>query len=46
VQVFFGKYVADGARLYELPTTGGRRVLILCRSSWGSRTLFGFKGPY
>lgn len=46
VQVFFGKYVAEGARLYELPTTGGRHVLVLCRSSWGSRTLFGFKGPY
>ncbi|MCX7028590.1 MAG: hypothetical protein NTU62_00520 [Spirochaetes bacterium] len=46
VQVFFGKYVADGARLFELPTANGRRVLVLCRSSWGSRKLYGFKGPF
>jgi hypothetical protein len=46
VQVFFGRYVAEGARLFELPTMNGRRVLILCRSSWGSRKLYGFKGPY
>ncbi|MCX6376983.1 MAG: hypothetical protein NTU88_13285 [Armatimonadetes bacterium] len=46
VQIFFGKYVAEGARLFELPTANGRRVLVLYRSSWGSRKLYGFKGPY
>jgi hypothetical protein len=46
VQVFFGKYVAEGARLFELPTANGRHVLVLYRSSWGSRKLYGFKGPY
>ncbi|OHD72848.1 MAG: hypothetical protein A2177_08915 [Spirochaetes bacterium RBG_13_68_11] len=46
VQVFFGKYVAEGARLFELSTANGRRVLVLYRSSWGSRKLYGFKGPY
>jgi hypothetical protein len=46
VQVFFGKYVKEGARLFELPTERGRRVLVLYRSSWGSRKLYGFKGPF
>jgi hypothetical protein len=46
VKVFFGKYVSEGARLFELPTMNGRHVLVLYRSSWGSRMLFGFKGPY
>jgi len=46
VEVFFRKYVAEGARLFELPTVGGRHVLVLYRSSWGSRALYGFKGPY
>jgi hypothetical protein len=46
VQVFFGKYVAEGAHLFELPTVNGHRVLILYRSSWGSRKLYGFKGPF
>ena len=46
VQVFFGKYVAEGARLFELPTVSGRRVLVLYRASWGSRKLYGFKGPF
>jgi hypothetical protein len=46
VQVFFRKYVAEGARLFELSTASGRHVLVLYRSSWGSRALYGFKGPY
>ncbi len=46
VMVFFGKYVKEGARLFELPTGSGRRVLVLYRSSWGSRKLYGFKGPF
>ena len=46
VQVFFGKYVKEGARLFELSTGNGRRVLVLYRSSWGSRKLYGFKGPF
>jgi hypothetical protein len=46
VQVFFGKYVEEGARLFELPAAGLRRVLVLYRSSWGSRKLYGFKGPF
>ncbi len=46
VQVFFKKHVAEGARLFELATTGGRHVLVLYRSSWASRAIFGFKGPY
>lgn len=46
VQVFFRKYVAEGARLFELATTGGRHVLVLYRSAWGSRAIFAFKGPY
>jgi hypothetical protein len=46
VQVFFGKYVKEGARLFELSTGNGRRVLVLYRSSGGSRKLYGFKGPF
>ena len=46
VQVFFGKYVDEGARLFEIPAPGGRHVLVLYRSSWGSRKLYGFKGPF
>lgn len=45
VKMFFEKYVAEGARLFELQTADGRRVLVLYRSSWGSRRLYGFKGP-
>jgi hypothetical protein len=46
VKVFFEKYVAEGARLFELQTADGRRVLVLYRASWGSRQLYGFKGPF
>ena len=46
VMVFFGKYVKDGARLFELPTESGRCVLVLYSSSWGTRKLYGFKGPF
>jgi hypothetical protein len=46
VHVFFQKYVEEGARLFELSTVNAQRVLVLCRSSWGSRDLYGFKGPY
>ena len=46
VRIYFDKYVADGARLFELPTANGRRVLVLYRSAWGSRKLYGFKGPF
>jgi hypothetical protein len=46
VQVFFGKYVHEGARLFELPAPNGKRVLVLYRSAWGSRKLYGFKGPF
>ena len=45
VKAFFAKYVAEGARLFELQTANGRRVLVLYRASWGSRQLYGFKGP-
>jgi len=45
VKVFFEKYVTEGARLFELQTANGRRVLVLYRASWGSRQLYGFKGP-
>ena len=46
VKVFFEKYVAEGARLFELRTVDGRKVLVLYRASWGSRRLYGFKGPF
>jgi hypothetical protein len=46
VQVFFSKYVKEGARLFELPASNGKRVLVLYGSSWGSRKLYGFKGPF
>lgn len=46
VRLFFEKHVADGARLFELPTADGRRALVLYRASWGRHSLFGFKGPY
>jgi hypothetical protein len=45
VKVFFEKYVEEGARLFELRTVNGGRVLVLYRASWGSRQLYGFKGP-
>ncbi len=46
VKMFFENYVAEGARLFELQAADGRRVLVLYRASWGSRQLYGFKGPF
>jgi hypothetical protein len=46
VRLFFEKHVAEGARLFELPTADGRRALVLYRASWGARAIYGFKGPY
>jgi hypothetical protein len=45
VKMYFQKYVAEGARLFELQTVDGRHVLVLYRASWGTRQLYGFKGP-
>lgn len=46
VQVFFQRHVEAGSRQFEIPTTDGRRVLILYWSSQKSVRLYGFKGPF
>jgi len=46
VQLFFDKPGLKGARLFELATLDGRRVLVLYWSSKKSVRLHGFKGPF
>jgi hypothetical protein len=43
---FFAKYVKKGARVLELTTGNGRRIILLVRDTLCSRTLYGFKGPF
>jgi hypothetical protein len=38
--------VQEGARLFELRTGSGDRVLVLFRQAFLARTLYGFKGPF
>jgi hypothetical protein len=45
-RTFFSKYVKKGARVLELSTSGGRRIVLLVRDTLFSRTLYGFKGPF
>jgi hypothetical protein len=45
-RTFFSKYVKKGARVLELSTSGGRRIILLVRDTLFSRTLYGFKGPF
>ncbi len=45
-KAFFARYVKKGARVLELSTSGGRRIVLLVRDAWFSRTLYGFKGPF
>jgi hypothetical protein len=46
VQVYFTKYVAQGARLFELRTSRGGRVLLLVRERLFSFSIYGFRGPF
>ena len=46
VKSFFSQYVKEGARILELETSAGQRVLLLGRSEWFAWKLLGFKGPY
>ena len=46
VKAFFDSQVKPGARILELRTADGARVLLLLRDAWFKRTLIGFKGPY
>jgi hypothetical protein len=45
-RTYFAKYVKKGARVLELSTSGGRRIVLLVRDTLFSRTLYGFKGPF
>jgi hypothetical protein len=45
-KTFFSKYVKKGARVLELSTSSGRRIILLVRDTLFSRTLYGFKGPF
>jgi hypothetical protein len=45
-KAFFARYVKKGARVLELSTGGGRRIVLLVRDALFSRTLYGFKGPF
>jgi hypothetical protein len=45
-KAFFARYVKKGARVLELSTSGGRRIVLLVRDTLFSRTLYGFKGPF
>jgi hypothetical protein len=46
VRTFFKKYLKKGARLLELRTGDGRRVLLLVRLTAFSHRISGFKGPF
>jgi hypothetical protein len=46
VRTFFKKYLKKNARLLELKTGNGQRVLLLVRFTAFSRRISGFKGPY
>ena len=46
VKTFFSKYLKKGARVLELSTGSGRRIILLVRDTLFSRTLYGFKGPF
>lgn len=46
VELWFGRFLPEDARLFELATSDGKRVLLLYRQVERSRTLFGFRGPF
>lgn len=46
VKTFFKKYLKKSARLLELKTSSGQRILLLFETRIFSRQLRGFKGPY
>ncbi len=47
VKTFFAQYVKKDARILELRTsTSGDRILLIFRDSWGTKTIYGFKGPF
>jgi hypothetical protein len=47
VKSFFMQYVKKDARILELRTaTSGDRILLIFRDSWGTKTIYGFKGPF
>ncbi len=46
VKTWFTKYVAQGARLFEMRTPRGGRVLLLVRERMFSLTIYGFRGPF
>lgn len=45
-KAYFSRYVKKGARVLELTTAGGARIILLVRDTLFSRTLYGFKGPF
>ncbi|MBE3063704.1 MAG: hypothetical protein IMZ54_12155 [Acidobacteria bacterium] len=45
-KAFFARYVKKGARVLELSTGDGRKIVLLVRDTLFSRTLYGFKGPF
>jgi hypothetical protein len=46
VRSFFSQYVKEGARILEMETSAGQRILLLGKSEWFAWKLQGFKGPY
>ncbi len=45
-KAFFARYVKKGARVLELSTGDGRRIVLLVRDALFARTLYGFRGPF
>jgi hypothetical protein len=45
-KAYFSRYVKKGARMLELTTSGGEKIILLVRDTLFSRTLYGFKGPF
>lgn len=46
VKSFFAEYMKKDARVLELRTGAGGRILLIIRDSWFSKTIQGFKGPF
>ena len=46
VRSFFSRHVSRGARLLELRTNSGRRILIVAAPGWFTVKIIGFKGPF
>jgi hypothetical protein len=46
VKTFFSKYVSKNARLLEMRTSTGQRILLVAGDEWMTKKIYGFKGPF